>query len=44
VATDIGDSLGVEVERQQAGETLIQELHWKSLDGQWTWFTDCTPL
>ena len=45
VSTTIENALRVEVGRIAAGQTLIQELHWTLVDGQWTWFTDCgTPV
>jgi hypothetical protein len=41
VTTSIPDALPVEVQRFAGGETIIQELHWLSVDGLWTWFSDC---
>jgi len=41
IVTPIDEALPVEVERFVLGETRIQELHWKLVDGLWTWFSDC---
>ncbi len=41
IVTPIDEALPVEVERFVSGETRIQELHWKLVDGLWTWFSDC---
>ena len=41
ITTPIADATPVEVQRFVQGQTLIQELHWQLLDGQWTWFSDC---
>lgn len=41
IITPLNDVLPIEVERFVAGQTIIQELHWQLVDGQWTFFTDC---
>ena len=41
IVTPIEDAVGVEVQRLAGGQTIIQELHWKLVDGLWTWFSDC---
>ena len=41
VTTPLDDVLALEVQRFVAGQTLIQELHWQLVEGQWTWFSDC---
>ncbi len=41
VSTSIDDVTAIEVNRLVNSQTLIQELHWKLVDGQYTWFTDC---
>ncbi len=41
ITTPLDDVLAVEVQRLAGGQTLIQELHWKLVNGQWTWFSDC---
>ena len=41
VVTVIDGATPVEVSRVAASQTLIQEVHWLLVDGQWTWFTDC---
>ena len=41
IVTPIEDAVPVEVERFVAGQTLIQEIHVKLVDGLWTWFSDC---
>ncbi len=45
IVTPLEDVLPVEVERLVGSQTIIQELHWKFVDGLWTWFSDCgVPL
>lgn len=41
IVTPLEDVLPIEVERLVNGQTIIQELHWKLVDGRWTWFSDC---
>ena len=41
IVTPLEDILAIEVERFVAGQTIIQELHWRLVDGLWTWFSDC---
>jgi hypothetical protein len=41
IVTPLEDVLPVEVERFVNGQATIQELHWKLVDGVWTWFSDC---
>ena len=41
ITTPLQDVLAVEIERFVAGQTLIQEIHWKQVNGLWTWFSDC---
>ena len=41
ISTPIQSATPVEVSRLVTGETVIQELHWKLVDGRFTWFTDC---
>lgn len=41
ITTPLDDVLALEVQRFVAGQTLIQELHWQLVEGQWTWFSDC---
>lgn len=37
----IADSIGIEVERLEGGQTIIQEVHVIEVDGELRWFTDC---
>ncbi len=41
ITTPLNNVLPIEVERFVAGQTIIQELHWQLVEGQWTFFTDC---
>ena len=41
ITSPVDDVLALEVQRFVAGQTLIQELHWQLVGGQWTWFSDC---
>ena len=41
ITTPIEEAAAVEVSRIVEGQTIIQEVHWKLVDGVYTWFTDC---
>lgn len=41
VTDTISDTTAVAVVRTLGDQTIDQELHWKRVDGAFTWFTDC---